>query len=172
MPFRIVGSVQSISGLTIEASDLPLPLGSLVPDQQLWRANLHRGGDWISERSHAADAAVDHRGAARGDRIENHFGAADRLFGSIAWAGAERIRQTNRWQGPVECQRDPADRFVRQFYRWIGPTSASRSAPASGRSMGCTPAGWGSGWGFFRAPVWARARCFPALRRTPARIFR
>ena len=29
MPFRVVGTIQSIAGLTIEASDLALPLGSL-----------------------------------------------------------------------------------------------------------------------------------------------
>src|SRR5207248_1850052 len=29
MPFRVVGQVQGISGLTIEASDLPLAVGSL-----------------------------------------------------------------------------------------------------------------------------------------------
>ena len=29
MPFRVVGTVQGISGMTIEASDLTLPLGSL-----------------------------------------------------------------------------------------------------------------------------------------------
>src|ERR1043165_2469393 len=29
MPFRVVGQVQGISGLTIEAAELPLPVGSL-----------------------------------------------------------------------------------------------------------------------------------------------
>ena len=29
MPYRVVGTVQAISGLTIEAADLPLPLGAL-----------------------------------------------------------------------------------------------------------------------------------------------
>ncbi len=29
MPYRVVGQVQGISGLTIEAVDLPLPMGSM-----------------------------------------------------------------------------------------------------------------------------------------------
>ena len=29
MPFRVVGQVQGISGMTIDAADLTLPLGSL-----------------------------------------------------------------------------------------------------------------------------------------------
>src|SRR5947208_14902620 len=71
MPFRVVGAVQAISGLTIEATDLALPLGAMC--------RIHSFG------GHTCTAEVigfQHdrtllmplsgtAGVARGDRIEN-----------------------------------------------------------------------------------------------------
>jgi flagellum-specific ATP synthase len=88
MPFRIVGSVQSISGLTIEASDLPLPLGSLC------RINSFGGRTATAEvigfqndRTLLMPLSTT-TGAARGDRIENissapRIGCSDQLLGRV-----------------------------------------------------------------------------------------
>src|SRR5687768_6744813 len=71
MPFRVAGQVQAISGMTIEASDLTLPLGSLC--------RIHSFG---GKRSTAEVIGFRHdrtllmplgstTGVSRGDRIEN-----------------------------------------------------------------------------------------------------
>src|SRR5438046_382243 len=79
MPFRVVGTVQAISGLTIEASDLALPLGSMC--------RIHSFGG----RSSTAEVIgfqhdrtllmplTSTAGVARGDRIEN-ITAAPRIW--------------------------------------------------------------------------------------------
>ena len=43
MPFRVIGRVQAISGLTIEASDLPVPLGCTC------RITSHGGRSCLAE---------------------------------------------------------------------------------------------------------------------------
>src|SRR5271169_6474241 len=71
MPFRVVGMVQAISGLTIEASSLALPLGSMC--------RIHSFG---GRQSTAEVIGFQHdrtllmpltstAGVSRGDRIEN-----------------------------------------------------------------------------------------------------
>jgi FliI/YscN family ATPase len=71
MPFRVVGRVQGVGGLTIEAADLALPVGSLC------RITSFGGRESVAEVigfQHdrtllmALDSAV---GVARGDRVEN-----------------------------------------------------------------------------------------------------
>jgi FliI/YscN family ATPase len=71
MPFSIVGQVQAIGGLTIEASDLPLPVGSLC------RIQSYGGRETIAEvigfqqdRTLLMSLGVT-AGVTRGDRIEN-----------------------------------------------------------------------------------------------------
>jgi FliI/YscN family ATPase len=97
MPFRVVGTVQAISGLTIEATDLALPLGSLC--------RIHSFG------SHTATAEVigfqhdrtllmpltSTAGVSRGDRIEN-ITAAPRIWCSEQLLG----RVINGFGQPID----------------------------------------------------------------------
>src|SRR5947209_6461392 len=71
MPFRLAGQVHGIRGLTIEATDLPLPIGSLC------RISSFGGKRAVAE---VIGFRHDHTllmplspmaGVARGDRIEN-----------------------------------------------------------------------------------------------------
>jgi FliI/YscN family ATPase len=78
MPFRVVGQVLGISGLTIEAGDLPLPIGALC--------RIHSFGNKTSTAEvigFAQDTTLlmplsPVSGVARGDRIEN-VSAAPRI---------------------------------------------------------------------------------------------
>jgi FliI/YscN family ATPase len=88
MPFRVVGAVQAISGLTIEASDLALPLGSMC--------RIHSFG---GRQSSAEVIGFQHdrtllmpltstAGVSRGDRIENTASAprvwcSEQLLGRV-----------------------------------------------------------------------------------------
>ena len=89
MPLGIAGRVQAVSGMTIEASDLPLPLGSLC--------RIDRFGDRDSGRSCSAEVIgfqsdrtllmplSDVDGVARGDRVSNVAAAAK------VWCGPELL---------------------------------------------------------------------------------
>jgi flagellum-specific ATP synthase len=88
MPFGVIGAVQSISGLTIEASDLPLPLGALC------RITSFGGRRSTAEvigfqNDRTLLMPLSHTtGAARGDRIENitsapRIGCSERLLGRV-----------------------------------------------------------------------------------------
>ncbi|MGH7176404.1 MAG: FliI/YscN family ATPase [Tepidisphaeraceae bacterium] len=71
MPFRVVGQVQSISGLTIEASDLPLPIGSLCRiDSFGGRASSAEVIGFQHDRTLLMTLSGV-GGVSRGDRIEN-----------------------------------------------------------------------------------------------------
>jgi FliI/YscN family ATPase len=122
MPFRIVGSVQSISGLTIEASDLPLPLGSLC------RINSFGGRTATAEvigfqndRTLLMPLSTT-AGAARGDRIENitsapRIGCSEQLLGRVLngfgkpidGKGALNITETRRIDSPAVLPMDRAN---------------------------------------------------------------
>jgi FliI/YscN family ATPase len=76
MPFRVVGTVQGVSGLTIEASDLALPVGSLC--------RIFSSGDKTStaevigfrQSRTLLMPLTSMAGVTRGDRIESAAGAA------------------------------------------------------------------------------------------------
>ena len=71
MPFRVVGRVQGISGMTIEASDLTLPLGSLCRiDSFGGRASRAEVVGFRQDRTLLMPLSAP-TGVARGDRIEN-----------------------------------------------------------------------------------------------------
>jgi FliI/YscN family ATPase len=97
MPFRVVGTVKAISGLTIEASDLALPLGSLC--------RIHSFG---SRTSTVEVIGFQHdrtllmpltgtAGVSRGDRIEN-ISAAPRIWCSEQLLG----RVINGFGQPID----------------------------------------------------------------------
>ena len=79
MPFRVVGTVQGIAGLTIEASDLALPLGSLCRISSF--GGKTSAAEVIGFRQNRTLlmplSAIS--GVARGDRIEN-TSAAPRIW--------------------------------------------------------------------------------------------
>ena len=88
MPLHIAGQVQGISGLTIEASDLPIPLGSLC------RIDSFGGRSSMAEViGFQKDATLlmslsDVGGVARGDTISNvsaapRIGCSDQLLGRV-----------------------------------------------------------------------------------------
>src|SRR5437870_544994 len=88
MPFRVVGRVTAISGLTIEASDLPLPLGSVC------RIQTMAGGSCMTEivgfesETTLLMPLSSTAGVARGDAIENvtgspRIGVSDDLLGRV-----------------------------------------------------------------------------------------
>src|SRR5436309_3423540 len=97
MPFRVVGQVQSVAGLTIEACDLALPLGSLC--------RIHSFGGVTStaevigfqgERT-LLMPLTSTSGVARGDRIEN-ISAAPRIWCSEQLLG----RVLNGFGEPID----------------------------------------------------------------------
>jgi hypothetical protein len=71
MPFRVVGQVQAVSGMTLEAIDLTLPLGSLCKITSFGGKTATAEVIGFPPRQDAADAADDTAGVARGDRIES-----------------------------------------------------------------------------------------------------
>ena len=79
MPFRVVGRVQGISGMTIEASDLTLPLGSLCRiDSFGGRASRAEVVGFRQDRTLLMPLSP-HAGVARGDAIEG-LSAAPRIW--------------------------------------------------------------------------------------------
>src|SRR4051812_16752350 len=76
---RIVGQVQGLSGLTIEASDLPLPIGAMCRIHSFGGKNtltevigFHGGRTLLMALSSPA-------GVARGDKVEN-LASAPRIW--------------------------------------------------------------------------------------------
>ncbi len=88
MPLRIVGQVLAISGLTIEASDLPLPIGSLCRiDSFGGRRSLAEVIGFHDDRT-LLMPLTGVSGVARGDRVENvasspRINCSDQLLGRV-----------------------------------------------------------------------------------------
>jgi FliI/YscN family ATPase len=88
LPYRVVGSVQAVSGLTIEAADLPLPLGALCRIHSLGgRTATAEVIGFQSDRT-LLMPLTQTSGTSRGDRIENiaaapRIGCSDRLLGRV-----------------------------------------------------------------------------------------
>jgi flagellum-specific ATP synthase len=79
MPFRVVGRVQGISGMTIEASDLALPLGSLCRIHSLGgKTSVAEVIGFQADRTLLLPLST-LAGVARGDSIEN-VAAAPRVW--------------------------------------------------------------------------------------------
>jgi FliI/YscN family ATPase len=122
MPFRIVGSVQSISGLTIEACDLPLPLGSLCRISSFGgRSSTAEVIGFQNDRTLLMPLTTT-TGAARGDRIENistapRIACSDQLLGRVIngfgkpidGKGSIHPTQTRRIDSPAVLPMDRAN---------------------------------------------------------------
>ena len=132
MPFRVVGRVQGISGMTIEASDLTLPLGSLCRiDSFGGRASNAEVIGFRQDRTLLMPLSGT-SGVARGDAIEGLSAAprvwcSDQLLGRVLdgfgqpvdGKGPLRVSQSRRIDGrgvrPLERQniRQPISTSVR-----------------------------------------------------------
>jgi FliI/YscN family ATPase len=88
MPFRIVGQVQGISGLTIEASDLPLPLGSLCRIESFGGRRCMAEVIGFHKDATLLMSLADTNGVSRGDPIFNvaaapRIGCCPQLLGRV-----------------------------------------------------------------------------------------
>src|SRR5436305_14015443 len=76
MPFALSGQVQAISGMTIEASDLTLPLGSLCRISSFGGKTATAEVIGFRQEKTLLMPLGSTSGVARGDRIENVTAAA------------------------------------------------------------------------------------------------
>jgi len=115
MPLGVSGRVQAISGLTIEASELPLPLGSTCKITSLGgRSCLAEVIGFQSERTLLMPLTAT-AGVSRGDRIEN-VSAAPRIWCSFNLLG----RVLDGFGAPMDDK---------------GPIAATESRRIDGRSV-------------------------------------
>jgi flagellum-specific ATP synthase len=97
MPYEITGTVQGISGLTIEASDLALPMGSLCRIESLGgKESMAEVIGFASDRT-LLMALSSVGGVSRGDRIQN-VSAAPRIWCSEQLLG----RVINGFGEPID----------------------------------------------------------------------
>ncbi|MGA3067690.1 MAG: FliI/YscN family ATPase [Tepidisphaeraceae bacterium] len=152
MPYRVVGQVQAIGGLTIEATDLALPVGSLC--------RIHSFGD---RKSVAEVIGFQHDrtllmslgatgGISRGDRIENITAAptincSDRLLGRVVDGFARPI--DNKRPLPMGQQRRIDARGAKPLQRINIDTPISTSVRAIDSLHIC---GLGQRVGIFSGP--------------------
>jgi flagellum-specific ATP synthase len=97
MPFRVVGTVQGISGLTIEAAELAVPIGALCRIQSFGGKTTTAEVIGFAEDKTLLMALSPVSGVARGDRIEN-ISAAPRIWCSDQLLG----RVLNGFGQPVD----------------------------------------------------------------------
>ncbi|HEY7118087.1 MAG TPA: FliI/YscN family ATPase [Tepidisphaeraceae bacterium] len=88
MPFRIVGTVTGISGLTIEAAQLPLPIGALCRIHSFGHQTATAEVVGFAQDKTLLMPLSPVSGVARGDRIENITAApriwcSDQLLGRV-----------------------------------------------------------------------------------------
>src|SRR5256885_4819193 len=86
MPFRIVGQVQGISGMTVEASDLTLPLGSLCRIDSFGGRTTQAEVIGFRQDKTLLMPLAGTAGVARGDRIEG-LSSAPRIGCSLQLLG-------------------------------------------------------------------------------------
>jgi flagellum-specific ATP synthase len=116
MPFLVKGTIQSISGLTIEASELALPLGSMCKINSMGgRKSFAEVIGFQGERTLLMPLSAP-TGVARGDRIEN-ISAAPRVWCSPQLLG----RVLNGFGDPIDGK---------------GPLPLSESRRIDGKSVG------------------------------------
>lgn len=97
MPFRVVGTIQSIAGLTIEASDLALPLGSLCRISSFGGKTSSAEVIGFRQNRTLLMPLSSISGVSRGDRIEN-TSAAPRIWCSRQLLG----RVLNGFGRPID----------------------------------------------------------------------
>jgi FliI/YscN family ATPase len=102
MPFGVAGRIQAVSGMTLEASDLPLPVGSLCSVQML--TGKSAAAEVIGFRSDRTllMPLASPAGISRGDRVTNvtdspRIWCSDEMLGRVINAFGEPIDG----QGPI-----------------------------------------------------------------------
>jgi FliI/YscN family ATPase len=88
MPFRVIGQVQGISGMTVEASDLTLPLGSLCRIDSFGGRTSQAEVIGFRQDKTLLMPLTGTAGVARGDRIEGlssapRIGCSPQLLGRV-----------------------------------------------------------------------------------------
>jgi flagellum-specific ATP synthase len=137
MPFRVVGTVQAITGLTIEACDLALPLGSMCRiDSFGGRSTLSEVIGFGNDRTLLMPLSST-SGVSRGDRIEN-ISSAPRIWCSEALLG----RVVNGFGEPIDGK---------------GAFKLSESRRIDGRSVAAMDRD------NIRTPICTSVRCIDAL---------
>ena len=97
MPYAVTGSVQGITGLTIEASDLALPLGALCRIESLGGRRSNAEVIGFQHDRTLLMALTDVSGVARGDRVTN-IASAPRIWCSEQLLG----RVINGFGEPID----------------------------------------------------------------------
>ena len=159
MPFAVVGRVQAVTGMTLEASDLTVPLGSLC--------RVHSFG---GKTSTAEVIGFRHDktllmplsaplGVARGDKVQS-LSASPRVWCSEQLLGRvlDGFGQPIDGKGPLRLSDSR-----RIDGRGVTPLERARrcarpSPPASAPSTACSPAASASAWASSPAPASAKAR--------------
>ncbi len=114
MPYRVVGTVQAVSGLTIEAADLPLPLGALCRIDSLGGRSATAEVIGFQHDRTLLMPLTPTAGVSRGDRIENvasapRVGCSDQLLGRVIdglgrpidGRGPIHVRESRRLDAPA-----------------------------------------------------------------------
>ena len=88
LPYRVIGTVQAVSGLTIEAADLPLPLGAMCRIDSLGGQSATAEVIGFQHDRTLLMPLTATAGVARGDRIENtaaapRIGCSGQLLGRV-----------------------------------------------------------------------------------------
>ena len=152
MPYRVTGSVQGISGLTIAASDLALPLGALVQINSFGGKTSLAEVIGFSEGSTLLMALSEISGVARGDTVENlastpRMGCSSDLLGRVL----------NGFGDPTDSQGDIiADEFRRIDTRSVAVLSRENIRQPISTSIraidGVHTCGLGQRMGIFSGP--------------------
>jgi len=152
MPYRVTGSVQGISGLTIAASDLALPLGALVQINSFGGKTSLAEVIGFSEGSTLLMALSEISGVARGDTVENlastpRMGCSSDLLGRVL----------NGFGDPTDNQGDIiADEFRRIDTRSVAVLSRENIRQPISTSIraidGVHTCGLGQRMGIFSGP--------------------
>src|SRR4051794_12424197 len=104
MPFKVMGQVQGISGLTIEAAELALPIGALCKTHSFGGKPSTAEVIGFAEDKTLLMPLSPVTGVARGDRIEN-ISAAPRIWCSPQLLGRvlNGFGQPIDGKGPLVC---------------------------------------------------------------------
>ncbi len=153
MPFGVHGQVTAIAGITIEAIDLTLPLGSLCRINSFGGKTSTAEVIGFQQRSHAAHAADQHARAFRaatGSKAPpppRGSGVPSNCSAGCSTASASPSTARARFGSA-----SPGGSITAAPIRWTAKTSASPSPPAFAPSTALHTCGLGQRMGIFSGP--------------------
>src|SRR4051794_31442017 len=165
MPFRVVGQVQAVTGMTIEASDLTLPLGSLCRIHSLGGHTSAAEVIGFRQDKTLLMPLSGTAGVARGDRVEN-VSAAPRV-----WCCEDLLgRVLNGFGEPVDGRPPPrpteSRRIDRRSVRPLDRAVIRRPISTSVRAIdGLHTCGLGQRMGIFSGPGVGKSTLMSAIAR-------